>query len=227
MKRLIEGFKQFQRSTFQEQRALFEQLAAKQTPHTMIITCADSRVIPELFTSSGPGELFVCRNVGNIVPPYAQFTGGVSAAIEFAVMALEVKDIVICGHSDCGAMKALAKSDEQPGLPAVSAWLRHAHVAKRVVELNQQCDCAEDHLAVLTETNVIAQIDHIRTHPSVAARLAAGLLRVHGWVYDIETGMIRGYSAEQRRFVPIEELELPEAGTVDVVRRAPAPGSTQ
>lgn len=231
MDRLIEGFKQFRDTTFQQRKELFEKLAASQNPHTMVITCADSRVIPELFTNSGPGDLFVCRNVGNIVPPYAQFTGGVSAAIEYAVTALGVKEIVICGHSDCGAMKALAKSDEQPGLPAVSAWLRHAHVAKRVVEHNYACDCAADHLDTLTEENVIAQIDHIRTHPSVAARLASGQLRVHGWVYNIENGTIKAYCQRRKRFVPIEEYLLNDGGDalqiVEPPRRVAAMGGSR
>lgn len=220
MHRLIEGYKQFRSQTSPERRELFEQLAAGQKPHTLFITCADSRVVPEFLTNSGPGEVFVCRNVGNIVPPYAQFTGGVSAAIEYAVSALKVDDIVICGHSDCGAMKALAASDEHPSMPAVSAWLRHAHLAKRVVEHNYNCDCGTTHLGALTEENVVAQIDHLRTHPSVAARLAAGNLRLHGWVYDIETGGVRAYSADERRFLPLDDDCLAQG---DVPNATPAP----
>lgn len=212
MNRLIEGFKRFRTATFPQRRALFERLASAQQPHTMVITCADSRVVPELFTSSEPGDLFVCRNVGNIVPPYAQFTGGVSSAIEYAVLALKVQDIVICGHSDCGAMKALAAADELPGKPAVTAWLRHAHAAKQVVEHNYHCHTPEEHLCALTEENVVAQISHIRTHPSVAARMAAGQLRVHGWVYDIQSGAIRAFSPSLRRFVPLEDYAEVEAG---------------
>lgn len=179
----------------------------------MIITCADSRVVPEMFTSSEPGELFVCRNVGNIAPPYAQYTGGVSAAIEYAVAVLGVSNIVVCGHSDCGAMKATLAPDSVAQLPAVSAWLRNAHVAKQVVEANYCCNSHEETLAALTEENVVAQIDHLLTHPSVAARVAGGQLGLHGWVYDIETGNIRAYSAAQRCFIPLGDGEARPTAT--------------
>lgn len=207
MDRLLKGFAHFRRVTFPQKQQLFEKLATAQAPHTMIITCADSRVVPEFFTSAEPGELFVCRNVGNIVPPYAQFTGGVSAAIEYAVGVLGVADIVVCGHSDCGAMKATLRPESTENLPAVSAWLRHAHIAKRVVDENYQCNDAHECLHALTEENVVAQLDHLRTHPSVAARLARGQLGIHGWIYDIETASIKAYSAELRRFVPLSESD--------------------
>ena len=213
MERLIEGFDYFRRVTYPQKRGLFQSLAKAQAPHTMFITCADSRVVPEYFTSAEPGELFVCRNVGNIVPPYAQFTGGVSAAIEYAVAVLGVRNIVICGHSDCGAMKAVMRPASTGRLHAVAAWLRHASVAHHVVEENYRCDCEADHLAALTEENVVAQLDHLRTHPAVAAKLAAGHVGIHGWIYDIETCGIRAYSTQLGRFVPLEDLR-----NVDVQR---------
>jgi len=206
MDKLINGFEHFRRVTFPEKRQLMQKLAGAQNPHTMIITCADSRVAPEFFTSSEPGDVFVCRNVGNIVPPYAQFTGGVSAAIEYAVAVLGVRDIIICGHSDCGAMKASLKPDSVAHFPAVSAWLRHAHIAKHVVDRNYEFESPHDELAAMTEENVIAQLDHLRTHPAVAARLAAGQLGIHGWVFDIESAQVRAYSAEKRAFVSLEEV---------------------
>lgn len=207
MQRLMQGYQQFRDVSFPDKRELFEKLAAGQSPHSLIITCADSRVIPEIFTSSEPGELFVCRNVGAIVPPYSQFTGGVSAAIEYAVAVLGVANVVVCGHSDCGAMKATMNPDGMVDLPAVNAWLRHAHVAKHVVDSNYCCDSKEESLVALTEENVVAQIDHLMTHPSVAARVSAGALRLHGWVYDIETGCIKAYSTAHRQFVPLGELQ--------------------
>lgn len=205
MDKLIEGFATFRKVTYPNKQRLFKKLGSGQAPHTLIITCADSRVVPEYFTASDPGEIFVVRNVGNIVPPYAQFVGGVSAAIEYAVVALGVKDIVICGHSDCGAMKATLKPGSTDGMPAVTAWLQHAQLARHVFEENFD-DAADDRpgLLALTEENVIAQLDHLRTHPSVAARLASGKLRIHGWVFDIEHADIHVYDAETRRFVTIE-----------------------
>lgn len=216
MQRLMQGFEHFRRVSYPDKRELFEKLAKSQHPHSMIITCADSRVVPEVFIDSEPGELFVCRNVGNIVPPYAQFTGGVSAAIEYAVAVLGVANIVICGHSDCGAMKSTLAPESVAELPAVSAWLRHANVAKQVVDANYNYDDPKRTLAALTEENVVAQLDHLRTHPSVAARIAGGTLGLHGWVYDIESGTIKAYSALRGHFVPLEEvmsegLEWPSA----------------
>jgi len=205
MRRLIEGFQRFRRVSYPDKRELFEKLAVAQHPHSMIITCADSRVVPEVFTDSEPGELFVCRNVGNIVPPYVQFTGGVSAAIEYAVAVLGVANIVVCGHSDCGAMKSTLNPEGIAELPAVSAWLRHAQVAKLRVEASGCCDDPVHKLGALTEENVIAQLDHLRSHPSVAARLAGGQLGLHGWVYDIETGTIKTYCAQRRQFIPLQE----------------------
>jgi carbonic anhydrase len=216
MERLIKGFEQFRRTAFPEKRELFEKLASGQTPHTMFITCADSRVAPELFTSSEPGDIFVCRNVGNIVPPYAQFTGGVSAAIEYAVAALKVQNIVVCGHSDCGAMKATQDPSKVASLQAVSAWLRHSHIAKVVVDANYTFHDPAEHLAKITEENVVAQLDHLRTHPSVAAKLMAGQLQIHGWIFDIEAGSIKAYSSKLGRFVPLEDslLESDDLGTL-------------
>jgi len=203
MDKLIQGFEHFRKVTYPSKQRLFKKLATAQAPHTLVITCADSRVVPEYFTSSDPGQLFVVRNVGNIVPPYAQFVGGVSAAIEYAVVVLGVKDIVVCGHSDCGAMKATLKPGSTDSMPAVTAWLRHAEVARHVYEQNYQVDDDKAGLRALTEENVISQLDHLRTHPSVAARLAAGKIGIHGWVYDIETADIRVFDGEARRFVTL------------------------
>lgn len=204
MEKLIKGFELFRKVTYPTKQRLFKKLASAQAPHTLVITCADSRVVPEYFTSSDPGQLFVVRNVGNIVPPYAQFTGGVSAAIEYAVVALGVKDIVICGHSDCGAMKATLNPASVSEMHAVAAWLRHAEVARHVLDENYTADGGASRLYALTEENVIAQLDHLRTHPSVAARIASGKLAIHGWIYDIETADIRVFDPDERKFVTLE-----------------------
>lgn len=212
MDKLIKGFELFRKVTYPTKQRLFKKLASAQAPHTLVITCADSRVVPEYFTSSDPGQLFVVRNVGNIVPPYAQFTGGVSAAIEYAVVALGVKDIVVCGHSDCGAMKATLNPASVSEMHAVAAWLRHAEVAKHVLDENYQFEDKADRLYALTEENVIAQLDHLRTHPSVAARIASGKLGIHGWIYDIETADIRMFDPDERKFVT---LEIPGENTAE------------
>lgn len=200
---LVDGFRRFRKDVYPEQRALFARLAKAQYPRAMFITCADSRIVPELITQSSPGDLFVTRNVGNVVPPYGQMNGGVSSAIEYAVMALNVQHIIICGHSDCGAMKAVLNPEGLQRMPTVKAWLRHCEVARSMVETN--CNCGvEDSLGVLTEENVVAQLDHLRTHPSVAARLAGGQLSIHGWVYCIETSEILAYHASTGRFAPLD-----------------------
>lgn len=137
LEQIVTGVRRFREEVYPEQRELFKKLAHEQTPRAMFITCADSRIIPELITQSSPGDLFVTRNVGNVVPPYGQMNGGVSTAIEFAVMALGVQHIIVCGHSDCGAMKAVLNPAELKRMPTVKGWLRHAEVAKIVVEQNQ------------------------------------------------------------------------------------------
>ena len=213
MKQLIEGFRHFRKEVFPQQREVFKRLASGQTPSTMFITCADSRVMPELMFNAQPGELFVYRNIGNIVPPYAQHVSGVVAAIEYAVKVLKVQHIVICGHSDCGAMKALGKAELAEKLPSVHAWLKHADVAHHVVTHRSDELAAEDCLACLTRENVVGQLDHLRTLPAVAAALAAGQLSIYGWVYDIEHAELDVFDAQQRAFVRMqpETHSIPEA----------------
>jgi carbonic anhydrase len=215
MKRLIQGFEQFRNEVFPEQRALFRKLANGQSPSTMFITCADSRVMPEMIFSTLPGELFVYRNIGNIVPPYAQHVSGVVAAIEYAVKVLKVQHIVICGHSDCGAMKALQHPELVQDMPSVAAWMKHADVARYVVEQNGPGLHAPHALQSLTRENVVGQLEHLRTLPTVAAAMASGLLSIHGWVYDIEHAELHAFDAHQGRFVTIEP------GTTDVPAATP------
>jgi len=213
MKRLIEGFEQFRNEVFPAQREVFRKLASGQSPSTMFITCADSRVMPELMFSAQPGELFVYRNIGNIVPPYAQHVSGVVAAIEYAVKVLKVSHIVICGHSDCGAMKALQYPERVQDMPSVAQWMKHADVARYVVAQNSPSLLGDDGLRRLTEENVVGQLEHLRTLPTVAAAMAAGQLRIHGWVYDIAHAGLKAFDAQQGRFVEIEpgKGEVPEA----------------
>ncbi|MFC4763204.1 carbonic anhydrase [Dyella koreensis] len=213
MERLLEGFDHFRRHVFPEQRELFKKLATGQSPHTLFITCADSRVMPEMIFSALPGEIFVYRNIGNIVPPYAQHVSGVVAAIEYAVKVLQVRHVVICGHSDCGAMKALQAPAKISHMPSVAAWLKHADVARYVVAENCPGLQGDDALKRLIEENVVGQLEHLRTLPAVAAAMANGSVSIHGWVYDIEHAELRMFDAVTGQFVPFDPAsrKVPEA----------------
>jgi carbonic anhydrase len=204
MDHVISGVAKFQRDVFPGKRATFKKLATGQNPEVLFITCSDSRIDPNLVTQTNPGDLFICRNAGNIVPPHSNITGGITASIEFAVAALGVKHIVICGHTDCGAMKGALKPESLEGLPHVKEWLSHARSATEVVK--ERCGCLSyDHLEQVTEENILQQLQHIRTHPSVAAKLATGSLQLHGWVYDIETGSVQCYDETSKCFAPMED----------------------
>ncbi|UFQ13634.1 MULTISPECIES: carbonic anhydrase [Streptomyces] len=188
MQDLTEGVARFQRETFPAKAKLFTRLATHHTPHTLFISCSDARVVPELITSAEPGDLFVIRTAGNLVPAYAPGADGVAASIEYAVAALGVKDIVVCGHSACGAMTALAEDHDLSGAPAVADWLRlaAASVARTA---------ADGGVPALVRQNVLAQLTNLATHPSVARALADGKVALHGWVYDIPAGRVDDLTA--------------------------------
>lgn len=201
---LLNGVDKFSRDVFPDNQALFESLANGQSPHTLFITCADSRVSPEMITQTQPGDLFVSRNIGNLVPAYGEMLGGVSAVVEFAVLALNVRQIVICGHTDCGAMKGLASGGAAAaGMPTVQTWLRNAEAARSVV-LARHTE-QEGLVQAMVEENVRLQLIHLRTHPAVAARLAEGRLAVQGWVYDIGHGNISVLDDDGMRFETLEQ----------------------
>ncbi len=199
MKTLIDGLLKFQKEVFPQRSDLFKHLATTQHPGTLFITCSDSRVVPELLTQQEPGELFVIRNAGNIVPSYSPHPGGVSATVEYAVAVLGVTDIVICGHSDCGAMTAVAKCTCMNHLPAVAGWLEHAASAKVINESRVHISEAAK-VGSMVRENVIAQLANLQTHPSVRLAQDKNLLNLHGWVYDIETGSIDALDADNRSF---------------------------
>jgi carbonic anhydrase len=200
MNRLLAGYRQFREIAFPKNKELFQDLGKGQNPHTLFITCADSRVVPNMIVQAEPGDIFTVRNVGNIVPAYGEIMGGVSSAIEYAVMALGVKNIIILGHSDCGAMKALLHPEAVSEMKAVSTWLMQAKAAKEIVYEMAPHAHGEELLRSVTEENVLVQISHLKTHPSVAARLRRGELELHGWVFDIATGECRAWNEAQRRF---------------------------
>lgn len=204
MQHIVEGFLNFQKDIFPEQKELFRSLASSQNPKALFISCSDSRLVPELVTQQEPGQLFVIRNAGNIVPSFGPEPGGVSATIEYAVVALGVSDIVICGHSNCGAMKAIATCQCLAPMPAVEHWLRYADAAKAVVE-KKNYDTEEDKVNAMVQENVIAQLNNIKTHPSVAVGLRNNALRLHGWVYDIESGAIRALDKDSKKFVLLSD----------------------
>jgi carbonic anhydrase len=211
MQKIVAGLLRFQRDIYPQKRDLFNELAAGQNPRALFITCGDSRIVPDLITQVNPGELFICRNVGNIVPPESDFSGGVSSTIEYSVSALKVRHIIICGHSDCGAMKAVLKPESVKDLPKTAGWLRNANAARMVVKENYPGLAGEELLEVLTKENVIAQLENLQTHSCVASRLARGDLSLYGWFYDIKTGAVSAFDSEAQDFVPIDGTTIPEA----------------
>ncbi|CAN7199675.1 carbonic anhydrase [Paraburkholderia hospita] len=204
MQEIIDGFLKFQRDVFPARKELFRKLATSQTPRTLFISCSDSRMVPELVTQREPGDLFVIRNAGNIVPSFGPEPGGVSATVEYAVAALGVTDVVICGHSDCGAMTAVATCKCLDHMPAVANWLRYADSAKLVNESRDHAS-ERERIDSMVRENVIAQLINLKTHPSVALALAQGRLKLHGWVYDIESGSIDALDSTTRQFVSLAE----------------------
>ena len=171
MQKLVEGMHQFQNDVFSSKQHLFEGLVDDQQPRTLFISCADSRIDPSLLTQTEPGELFIMRNIGNIVPPYEAAEGSAGATIEYAVSVLEVKNIVICGHSHCGAMGALLDQSKVTKLPAVRSWLSHAESTRRIIEEHYaHVTDAAARLTATAEENVLVQLEHLQTYPTVRGR---------------------------------------------------------
>lgn len=187
MQDLSTGVARFQQDVFPAKAELFAHLAATHRPTTLFIGCSDARVVPELITQSEPGELFVIRTAGNLVPAYAPGADGVAASIEYAVAVLNVSDIVVCGHSACGAMTALAEGHDLTALPTIAGWLHHADASRARAGVAEP---GEDEVAALVRDNVAAQLANLATHPSVARALARHAVTLRGWVYDIPTGAV-------------------------------------
>ena len=206
LEQLKNGVRRFRAEVFPARAELYREAeSSPQRPHTLFITCADSRIDPNEITGAGTGEVFVTRNIGNMVPAYGEMLGGVSAVIEFAVSGLGVQHIVVCGHSDCGAMKALLDPAAVAEMPTVTSWLKNAHaalsVARTLGERNGECGSL---LELLTEQNVLLQMQHLRTHPSVAGAIAEGKLTLSGWIYKIGAGEVRIAQDRERQFAPVE-----------------------
>jgi carbonic anhydrase len=205
MQKLVAGIHHFQANIFANHRETWQRLADGQHPETLFVTCSDSRILPSLITNCQPGEMFVLRNAGNIVPPYGAANGGEGATIEFAIAALGIKDLVVCGHSHCGAMKGLLEPDSLRDLPLMNNWLKHAEATRWIMKEKYPHLSGNALLTATVEENVLVQLENLRTHPAVAAHLSRGTLKLHGWVYKIETGEIFAYDPERGQFLPLTD----------------------
>ena len=211
IKRLIAGLHEFHDNYFITHREFFEHLSHGQSPDVLLITCSDSRIDPNLITQTQPGELFVIRNIGNIIPPYGTPNGGEGAGIEYAVQALDIKDVVVCGHSHCGAMKGLLQiGNLAHQMPLVYDWLRHYGEPTRRLVLDKYKDYPSDKLLkVAIEQNVLTQIENLETYPVIRSRLHSGQLTLHAWIYEIESGEVFTYDASTRQFKLLQNRPLP------------------
>ena len=212
MKKLVQGLLDFQRHGLPAYRATFARLAQGQAPDCLFIACADSRVVPNLFASTNPGDLFVMRNVGNMVPP--SDSAGLSlsdrseaAALEFSLLTLPVKDIVVCGHSSCGAMKAILSGYNDQKTPNLSSWLDVGRPAMAAFERGGKVGEGLAPHDRLSQYSVLQQLENLKTYPLVRDRLAAGTLRLHGWWFDIGQARVHAYRPDLERFTPIDEVE--------------------
>jgi carbonic anhydrase len=211
MKELIKGLREFKTNYVSTHWDLLEQLAHGQKPRVLFITCSDSRIDPSLITQADLGEIFVIRNAGNIIPPYGAANGGEGATVEYAIHALGIEQIVVCGHSHCGAMKGLlqlGKLEEE--MPLVYSWLRHTEATRRLVKESYNHLDKEQMLEVMIAENVITQIENLQTYPVVHSRLYQGKLRIYGWIYMIESGEVLAYDPETHSYVSPQSLILEE-----------------
>lgn len=204
MSKFALGVIKFQRDIYPAKQELFEELSTGQSPEALFITCSDSRIETAMITQTDPGELFICRNAGNIVPPHTSETGGMTASIEFAIGALQIPHIVVCGHTECGAMKGAMNRAGLTNLPHVREWLGYTQAAVDIVEALGADLSPEAKMQMLLEQNVILQLAHLKTHPTVAVALAQKTVRLHGWVYDIKTGGVSAYDEASGTWQSIE-----------------------
>ncbi len=203
MQRLIEGHKRFLAEVFPARKSHFHLLAEGQSPQWLFITCADSRVLPDLILGTEPGDLFISRSIGNVVPVTSQDVDGVTATIEYAVDVLKVPHVIVCGHSDCGAMKAALDRRSLENLPKARRWLDHVEEAFAHKQPLNAADGDSAELASLIRGNVVAQWMNLRAQPAVVRALAESRLTVHGWYYDILTGRIEKYDEKTKRFMSL------------------------
>jgi len=210
IEKLVEGVHHFQSDVFASNKALFERLGDGQSPDALFVTCSDSRVSLGMLTQANPGELFVLRNAGNLIPAYGVPSGeGAAATIEYAVAALKVSAIIVCGHTQCGAMTGLLEPEKVAGMPAVIRWLEGAETTKRIVQENYKHLEGDALISAAVEENVLVQLENLRTHPSVAAALGRKELHLYGWVYAFQTGKVAAYDPETAQFEPLKQAPPP------------------
>lgn len=207
MQRLVEGHKRFLKDVFPERRSQYRLLRDRQAPEWLFITCSDSRIVPDLILGTDPGDLFISRSIGNVVPVSMNDVDGVSATIEYAVEVLKVPYIINCGHSDCGALKAALDRTALKTLPKAKRWLDHVEAAFSHRQPLNPADGEHAELGSLIRGNVVAQVGNLKAQPAVGKALAHGSLKVFGWYYDILTGRIEQYDEEKRRFEPFTEAD--------------------
>ena len=205
MQKLIEGHKRFLAEVFPAKKSHFHLLAESQAPAWLFITCADSRVVPDLILGTEPCDLFIARSIGNVVPVTNLDVDGVTATIEYSVEALKVQHAIVCGHSDCGAMKAALDRKSLANLPQARRWLDHVEAAFAHRQPLNPADGESAELASLIRGNVVAQLKNLHAQPPVARAVTEGRLTVHGWYYDILTGRIEEYDEELKKFVALVE----------------------
>ena len=203
MQRLIEGHKHFLEDVFPARRDQYKLLAEQQAPRWLVITCSDSRVVPDLVLGTGPGDLFITRNAGNVVPITSHDVDGVTATIEYAVEVLRVRHAILCGHSDCGALKAALDHKSLESLPKARRWLGHVEAAFSHRQPLDPADGDSAELASLIRGNVVAQLLNLKAQPAVVHATEQGRLTVHGWYYDILSGRIEQYDDQLKRFLPL------------------------
>ncbi|WP_332865484.1 carbonic anhydrase [Pannus brasiliensis] len=211
IKRIIHGHNEFQNNYFSSHEEMFHQLSRGQSPEILFITCSDSRIDPNLLTQTQPGELFIIRNLGNIIPSYGSPNGSEGAGIEYAVSALDIKHIIVCGHSHCGSMKGLLQLGElTEKMPLVYGWLKqNAESTRRLLLDNYSEYDGEKLLRVAIEENILTQIENLETYPVIRSKLHSGKLSLHAWYYEIETGKIFTYDARENRYVLLQTESFP------------------
>jgi carbonic anhydrase len=219
MRKLIKGLREFKTNYVSTHRDLLEHLTEGQDPRVLFITCSDSRISPNLLTQTDLGDLFVIRNAGNIIPPYGAANGGEGATVEYAIHALGIEQIVVCGHSHCGAMKGLLQLGKlAEEMPLVYDWLRHAEATRRLIKENYIGQDKEELLEIAIAENVLTQIDNLKTYPVIRSRLYKGKLKIYGWIYLIETGEVLAYDPETHAYVsPHSQLTEEGNGVVSPV----------
>lgn len=210
MKKLIRGIVEFRKNVQSEYRERFAHLALGQAPDTLFIACSDSRVVPNTFASADPGDLFVIRNVGNLIAPAGGKGVSVSdesegAAIEFSILKLGVKDIIVCGHSECGAMQALLAGQVPDGSPHLKAWLRHGEDSLAKERSGKAPDPSLAPHNRLSQINCLCQLDHLLTYPAVREAVNSGRLRLHAWWFDITHADVYAYDDSLKRYILIDE----------------------